>query len=88
MTLRLPVVSMLSPEELEAVNVCKLEGKVFYLNSIEEVPDVIDQYPTVVWEVPNRCYISAIGRLRKGHCDYVKVGEDVVTINKPRWAYR
>lgn len=87
MLLKLPVVSLLSQEELEASNVCKLEGGVIFLKSINEIPDEVSQYPTVVWEVPNRQYISKIGRLRKGCRDYVKVGDEVVILNRSRWVY-
>ena len=87
MILKLPVVSLLSPEELEASNVCKLEGGVIFLTSIENIPDEINQYPTVVWEVPSKRYISVINRLRKGCHDYVKVGDDVVTFNRSRRTY-
>lgn len=82
MILKLPVVSLLSPEELEATIVCKLEGGIIFLTSIEDVPSEIEQYSTVVWAVPNKGYIPAIRKLRKGCHDYVKVGNDVVTINR------
>ncbi len=87
MILKSPAVSLLSPEELEASNVCKLEGGVIFLKLINEIPDEVGQYPTVVWEVPNRQYISMIGRLRKGCRDYVKVGDEVVILNRSRWVY-
>lgn len=85
MILRLPVVSLLNQAESEIANVCKLEGDVIYLGSIDDVTDAINHYPTVVWEVPDRRYISTIGRLRKGHYDYVKIGDDVVVFNRFRW---
>lgn len=82
MILKLPVVSLLSPEELEATIVCKLEGGIIFLTSIEDAPSEIEQYSTVVWAVPNKGYIPAIRKLRKGCHDYVKEGNDVVTINR------
>ena len=44
MILKLPVVSLLSPEELEASNVCKLESGVIFLKLINEIPDEVGQY--------------------------------------------
>lgn len=87
MILKLPVVSLLSPEELEVTNVCKLEGGVIFLTSIEDVPNEIEQYPTVVWAVPSKRYISAISKLRKGRHDFIKIGNDVVTINRSQRTY-